>query len=259
MATVTLTALANAAALDIGATDPGEALSSTQIANALQTANQMLGSWSIDQRFILSVLVSQSLTLTSGTQSYTIGSGGTWNITRPAAIIAANADITTAASTAYSATGDPQYAPAAAGSRMISPLKITTAEEWESWPMRDVAKVFPKALFYDRANNSGLGKVYVDLSLGGTVDIITWTVISQFADATTPLTVPDPAYLELMEYGLAVRMLIQFPGLAMPPTLPNLYSDAEARVKALNGQLVGQSGLQPAAVPQATQQATQAA
>lgn len=250
MATVTLTALANAAALDIGAVDPGEGLSATQIANALVSANQMLGSWSIDQRFILQVLVTQTLTLTSGVQNYTIGSGGAFNLSaRPAAIIAANADVTTAAATAYAATGDPQYAPGAVASnnKMICPLKILTAEEWTALPLRDIAKVFPRALFYDRANVAGLGKVYIDNQLGGTLDIVTWVALSQFVDATTALTVPDPAYLELMEYGLAVRMLPQFPGLPMPPTLPNLYSDAEARVKTLNGQLVGQGGLQPAA------------
>src|SRR5690242_1345427 len=121
MATVTLTALSTAAALDIGAIDPGEGLSATQIANALVSANQMLGSWSIDQRFVPQVLVTLAQALISGTQVYTIGSGGTINITRPVAIIAANADVTTAASAAYAATGDPQYAPGAASSKMISP------------------------------------------------------------------------------------------------------------------------------------------
>src|SRR5689334_22711385 len=143
MATLTLTRAATLAAQFRGGVDPGEGLSSTQIADSLELCNDMLASWSIDQRYIPQVLVTLAQTLVSGTQAYTIGSGGTINVTRPVAIISANADVTTAASAAYAATGDPQYAPGAASSKMISPLKILTAEEWAAFPMRDVAKVFP--------------------------------------------------------------------------------------------------------------------
>lgn len=257
MATITLTALATAAALDLGAIDPAEGLTATQIANALTAGNQMLQSWSIDQRFILSVVVTQNLALTSGVQKYTIGTGGAFNITRPDAIISANADVTTSASTAYTATGDPRYAPGGAGSKMIVPLKVLTADEWAALPMRDVAKVFPQGIFYDRANAAGLGNVFIDNQLGGTLDIVTWTPLSTFVDATTPLTVPEPSYLELMEYGLAIRMVNQFPGLILSDVVKSLYSDAENRVKTLNAQLVGAGGMQPAEAPAAAQQAAQ--
>ena len=76
------------------------------------------------------------LPLTSGDSGLLIGSGATVDITRPNAIISANADAAAAAASAYAATGDPQFAPGAAGSRMIAPLKILTAEEWNSLPMR---------------------------------------------------------------------------------------------------------------------------
>lgn len=250
-----MTALANAAALDIGAVDPAEGLTATQIANALIVGNQMLGSWSIDQRFILQVLRTANVPMNGGQQQYTIGIGGNINITRPAAIIAAAADVTGAAATAYAATGDPQYAPAAGGSTMISPLKVFTAEEWESLPMRDILKVFPRGIFYDRQNVGGLGNVFIDGNKGGTMEFVTWSPLAQFVDATTPLTVPDPAYLELMEYGLAVRMVVQFPGLVLPENVARLYSDAENRVKALNAQLVGVGAEQTAAAPAATEQA----
>ena len=97
---------------------------------------------------------------------------------------------------------------------MIAPLKILTAEEWNTLPMRDVAKVFPRALFYDRANVSGVGKLYFDNQLGGTFDLTTWVVLAQFVDATTPYTLPDPAYAEMMEYALALRSTQIFPGKA---------------------------------------------
>jgi len=245
---VTLTALANAASLDMGGIDPGEGLNSTQLALALTQANQMLASWSIDQRFILSILVTQNLPLTAGTLSYSIGSGGTFNITRPAAIVSANALITSAASTAFISTGDPQYALGAAGAVISVPLKILTAEEFAAFPERNLHQVFPKGLFYDRQNAAGLGNVYiVPIPLGGSLEIETWTPLSEFVDATTALTLPDPAYAEMMEYGLAMRLTQIFPGVPIPPWVAAGFADASKRVQTLNAQLVGAQGLQPAA------------
>ena len=258
MATITLTALATNAAADMGGIDLAEGLTSAQIAAMLVMANQMLGSWSIDQRYILSLLVTSNLPLTSGILSYTIGSGGSFAIARPAAIISATAFISTAAQTAYAATGDPQYAEGAAGSLMAVPLKILTAEEFAAFPNRGLHQVFPKGLFYDRQNNSGLGNVFiVPVTLGGTLEIETWTPLAQFVDATTPLTVPDPSYLEMMEYGLAFRSSQIFPGVPIPDWVKLAYTDAESRVKALNAQLVGETAMQPAAAPQAAAQQAQ--
>lgn len=246
--TITLTALATAAALDMGGVDPGEGLNATQLALLLTQGNQMLASWSIDQRFILSLLVTSNLPLTSGTIAYTIGSGGAFNLVRPAAIISATALITTAASTAYTATGDPQFAPAAAGSTMAVPLKILTSQEFAEFPNRNLHQPFPKGLFYDRGNSAGLGNVFiVPITLGGTLEIETWQPLGEFVDATTPLTLPDPAYAEMMEYGLALRSTQIFPGVPIPEWVKVGYDDASKRVMTLNAQLVGAEAMQPAA------------
>jgi hypothetical protein len=250
VATVTLTNLATAAALDMGGIDPGEGLNSTQLALLLTQANQMLASWSIDQRFILSLLVTGNLTLTSGTLAYTIGTGQNFNIARPAAIISATAFVTSAASTAYAATGDPRYAEGAAGSSMAVPLKILTAEEFSDFPDRALRQVFPKGLFYDRGNAGSppVGNVFiVPINLGGTLEIVTWSPLPQFVDATTTYTLPDPAYAEMMEYGLALRSTQIFPGVQIPDWVKVGYDDASKRVMTLNAQLVGAQGMQPAA------------
>ena len=75
-------------------------------------------------------------------------------------------------------------------------------------------KVFPRALFYDRANVSGVGKIYFDNQLGGTFDLTTWVVLAQFARTLRRLThCPIRPYAEMMEYGLALRSTQIFPGM----------------------------------------------
>lgn len=249
MATLTLTALAGMAADALGCLDSGEGLSTQQKADALLYVNQMLAGWSQDQRMIPSLLVTPNLALVSGTQSYTIGTGATFAIARPLAIVSASAKITTAGSTAYDATGDPQYAQAKAGSIVSVPLKPLTAEEFSSFPNRDVFQVYPKGFFYDRAlvGTPVVGKIWIlPTPRGGTLEITSWQPITQFVDATTALTIPDDGYQEMMVYGAAIRMAPRM-SVPVPDEVIKLYAAAESRVATLNGQLLGGQGLQPAA------------
>jgi hypothetical protein len=256
---LTLTAVATAAALDLGAIDQGEGLTSTQIANALISANQMLAQWSIDQRFIVADLFEQNMALTANVQKYSIGfdtSGApnlAFGLTRPIAITAASVNITATGIAAFAATGDPQYAISAAGAIDSRPLTILTAEAFAAMPNKDVSSVFPKGIFYDRENlintsSTGFyGNVWiVPTPLGGTVDIHAWAPINGFVNATTPLILQDASYAELIEYGLALRMSAQFPGMPIPEWVKVGYAAAERRVMTLNGQILGSDGDQPA-------------
>ncbi len=250
MATLTLTNVANAAARSIGVLDSGEGLSTQQKADALIYFNQMIAQFSLDQRMVPSLLVTSGLALVSGTQSYTIGTGATWVLARPLAIVSMNIKITTSGSTAYDATGDPQYAQAKAGSTVATPVKPLTAEEFATFPNRDIPMVYPKGFFYDRAQigTPVVGKVWIlPTPLGGSVQITTWQPWAQFADATTALTIPDDGYQELIQYGGAIRMAQEM-NVPVPDWVAKLYSEAEARVATLNGQLVGAGGMQPASV-----------
>ncbi len=250
MATLTLTNVANAAARSIGVLDSGEGLSTQQKADALIYFNQMIAQFSLDQRMIPSLLVTSGLALVSGTQSYTIGAGGVFNITRPLAIVSANAKITTAGGAAYDATGDPQYAQAKAGSIVATPLKILTADEFAQFPNRDIGQVYPKGLFYDRAQITARGTIWIlptPLGAASTLQITTWQPWAQFADATTALTIPDDGYQELIQYGGAIRMCQEM-NVPIPDGVMKLYDQAITRVATLNGQLVGAGGLQPASV-----------
>lgn len=59
MATVTLTAAANAAAQFLGVLDSGESLSTQQVTDALAVANNLLESWWQEQTLALQVLITE--------------------------------------------------------------------------------------------------------------------------------------------------------------------------------------------------------
>lgn len=213
---LTLTAAATVAAQMLGVLDSGESLSTQQIADALALANNLLDNWSSDPKMILS-LTSASGTLASGTQSYTIGSGQTINITRPMAIVSA----------AFKNSSGPGGA-----------VKVCNAQEWSAIPNRQRQSWIIENLFYDRGYSTG--NVYVSpipQGNGLTLDLWVWAALAQFADATTPLSLL-PGYERLLKAALALEMAPQY-DVPVPPSVQANYAAALASVQNLNADLFG--------------------
>lgn len=221
MLSVNLTTLATQAAQFMGGViDSGESLSNPQLSDFLTTANNLLDGWSNDNLMIPQALVT-SQTLSSATQSYTIGSGQTWNMTRPVAIYAASL---------INSAGPG------------SSLKIVTAAEWETIADRQAQSYAVKYLFYDRngALSGSSGKVYVSpipLGSGLSVELMTWIPLNQFADTTTTIVIP-PAYSRLISLALCIEQAPQYDKNPPPIVLQN-YQSALAEVRSLNAGLWG--------------------
>jgi hypothetical protein len=216
MATMTLTACANAAAQFLGVLNSGESLSAQEIADALSAANNLMDNWSSEQVMLLQ-LVETTQTLTAATQKYTIGTSQTWNMTRPAAIASASL---------INSTGPG------------IPIDVVNAVKWSSIPDRQAQSYLVKYLYYDRGFPTG--NVYVaPTPLGSTlsVQLVTWSPLSPFADATTPLTML-PGYARLLQLALAIEIAPQYE-VAPTQTLMQNYADAMARVRHLNAELIG--------------------
>lgn len=219
MATLTATQAANAAAQFLGVQDSGESLSPAQLADALAAVNALLDNWSIEQLMVPSLTLS-IFPLVALTQSYTIGAGGVFNVTRPSDIVAAEVSI-----------------PGPGGTNIQFPVEVVDAKKWSSLPDRTSASNVIKALFYDRGNP--LGKVYVaPLPLAAVNLELTMVVpFTAFADLTTPVTM-FPGYSRAIELGLAVELAPQY-DMQPSPALAQIYADALARVRNLNAGLLG--------------------
>lgn len=72
----------------IGAVTKSETISADDAADALSSLNAMISSWSLDSLLVYASIL-ESFTLTAGDSSYTIGSTGDFNTSRPTEILSA--------------------------------------------------------------------------------------------------------------------------------------------------------------------------
>lgn len=220
MGTLTLTQVAQFAALELGVLDSGESLSAQQLSDFLFNLNNAIDNRSSEQAEVLAVTIAQ-FTLAGGTQVYVIGTGQTWNVTRPVAITAAQHLLTVSAHP------------------YETPVEVQNARGWAANQDRGSSSLVVRKLFYDR--QFPYGNVYVSpIPLtASSIELTMWTPLTQFADTTTPITIP-PGYADW--YGLlgAICMAAQFE-MAVPASVTARYEDEIARIRNLNAGLLGTS------------------
>lgn len=217
MPLLSLTTLAEAATQYLMVLDAGGVLSAAQLAQALDAANDMLDNWSSEELMVPGLLL-QTFALTANVGSYTIGPALTWSVAHPMAIEAA-AHINTMNAVPYT-----------------TPIKVVNGLQWASIENRSSSNNLIEFLFYDRQTT---GKVYVSPSpLGGSIELTMWTALTQFANTTTQITVPN-GYPLAMKLALAI-VLAPYYDMAPTPALLKNAADAMARIRGLNAALLGQ-------------------
>lgn len=204
----------------IGVVSAGEAPTSGESDDALTALNRMIDAWAAERLSIYAV-VRTTKTLASGTQDYTIGSGGSINIVRPVSIDAAGIVIDTTASPVTEV-----------------PIEIFTVQRWEQIRQKALSASPAQGIYFDKAFAAGLGTISVypkpDVA---TTQLVLYcpTALTSVALATT-YTWP-PGYEEALMYNLALRCAALFP--VAPSRLPAvklLADEAKARIKAVNYQ-----------------------
>lgn len=225
MASLTLTQCAKSAVEYLGSLDVGETLSTDMLDQAREVANSILDNWSSEGVMIPSLTIA-SFAFTANQQSYTFGSGGNFNTAaRPLAVVAA-----ALLNTIYGATDGLQ-----------SEIKVVDAGTWASIPDRGSSSAIVKAMFYDRVNSAGLGKVYFSpVPLGGKAELTFWAALTQFADNTTAITIPF-GYELPFKTALAIHLAPKY-DVSPTPSLVSAYQEAVARIRELNAQLTGTQG-----------------
>lgn len=216
--TLTLTQVLGGVLQYLGILDSGGAanISAQQLADALLIVNQLIDNKSADRLMAAAALVT-NVTLGSGTQSYAIGSGQTINIARPTMIEAASIKL----ANGYTAG-----------------IKVVNAAEWSMLRNRDRQSYLVKYLFYDRGSPTTGTVKFSPIPLGGTAEIITWTAMTQFADATTPITMA-PAYSRWLILAAAFELAPTYPSAQVPSTFLQDYADATATLRNANASLFG--------------------
>lgn len=224
---LTLTQAATAAAQFLGVLDSGETLSAQQLTDALAVCNNMVENWQMDPLMQYGN-VSQTASLVSGIQSYTIGPLGVITPFKPLYIYGA----------AYINSAG-----------LGSPIEIVTLEKWSSLPDRQARSFSVKYLYYDRGGAVGLvgpyGIIFISpVPLGGQIELYYTVSMFQFADTTTALTeawIP-PGYVRLIKLGLAIEWAPQF-SVTPSPNLVSRYEEAKAAIRNMNAQIWGNAAV----------------
>jgi len=196
----------------LGEKEPGDTLTSAEQTDYLNDLNSMMESWSIERAFCYQI-VQESLSLSSSVGSYTIGSGGDFNTTRPVKIV------------------DPCFI--RDSSNLDSPLRIIDATAYGRIVQKTIDGTYPGYLFYDSAYASNLGtiRLYPEPQAGLTLFINSWKQLQSFASVSTVLALP-PGYQRAIETNFAIEISGGFSSVS--PEVAKIAKESKAAIKSLN-------------------------
>lgn len=190
----------------------GDTLTSAEETAWLAVMNAMLDSWSLE-RLMCYQLVQESKALTTSVGSYTIGSGGSFNTTRPTKIV------------------DPCFVRDA--NDIDYPLEVIDARTYGVIWKKTLDGTYPKYLFYDAAFASSLATIYLwpEPAASLTLYINSPKQITQFTAIGTTMVLP-PGYEEALSANFAIRAAAGYR--AVPPEVVKIARDAKAAIKGVN-------------------------
>jgi len=197
----------------IGEKGRGETLDTNEQSEVLYELNSFMDACSINRLLCYQVL-QESFSLTTNTVTYTIGSGATFNTTRPTKIV------------------DPCFI--RDSSNLDSHLKIIDAETYGSIVQKNVGTTYPTYIFYDHGfDSSGFGNisVYPAPSANLTLFINSWKQLQNFANVSTALLLP-PGYQLFIESNFAIHLAAGLTPISKE--LAMIARDSKAAVMSIN-------------------------
>ena len=185
-------AIARFALREIGVLDPTEAGSAELLDDAIAVGTDLLDEWRND-RLTISGVTRNVYSLTSGTQSYTIGSGGTFDQDWPQSIEywsrIPDDDAT-----------DPIEQP------MGRPL---TFDQWQQVRVKTLDAAYPNKMYYDRRYSAGLGNcLFHPIPDNNDVDVVLYAFVPSITTLVSATTYDlRPGLAMAIKTNLAVELL----------------------------------------------------
>lgn len=208
----------------IGAVASGEAPTSAELADGLTELNSMLSLWRVKRLVIPLALSRETYSLVSGTQDYTIGSGGTWNRSLvPWRIDKAGILMGTA-------SPDTEL-----------PVAVYTEEEWAALSVKGLTSAQVTAIRYVRGASLGTVSIWPIIT-SSTPDLVLYipTPLASPSTLATSLVLLD-GYEDAYVYNLALRLMPEYGSTVSPQAelrLERLASDALSTIKGSNVAMV---------------------
>lgn len=217
MAEATANDLILAALQEIGIYGSSDTMSSADAALGLTVLNDMIDSWSNESLSCFCIL-EQSAPLVVGQASYTIGTGGNFNMTRPLRILEGPG-------TAYvqDANGN-NY-----------PMEVVPRDKWNLYSNRSslINSNFPNVLFYDPQFPLGRINILPYPNIAYTMFWDSYLQLSEFPLLTTAISLP-PGYNAAIRHNLAAELWPFFGTGPLDQTVIYLASQAKGNIKRTN-------------------------
>lgn len=205
----TATSIIQRALLAIGNVGTGQTPSSDDTDTGFQALNDMLDSWSLDKLFVFETL-EESFPLVSGTESYTIGSGGDFDTTRPIKI-----------DRAYVRQSDIDYG-----------LRPVDGSGYANIQLKETIVDIPEYIWYNPTMPLGTIKLWPVPRASLTLHIQTQKQLTQFTTQSTDITLA-PGYAEAIRYALMPRLAAEGLG-EVSETQIAMAASATERIKTAN-------------------------
>lgn len=201
----------------IGVLAAGEQLPAEDSADALMVLQQMIDGWNADGLTIFTT-GSNDFPFTLGKQTYTLGSGGDFDMPRPAKITGMSAIL----------LSDPS-------NPIEEPISMFTVDEWQTQvPVKKVNGNFP-LICYD-SGDFPLRKLNfwpIPTQTPTSARIYSWQPLSAPANFATVISFP-PGYAEAFRYNLAVRLSAEYGQTQVSPTVATIAVESLGRLKTMN-------------------------
>lgn len=188
-----------------GVLTKGESPSADEASDGLSALNDLIGSWSNDSLLIYARL-SESFPLVSGQASYTIGSGGNFNTTRPLQIL-----------TAFTRIGSIDYH-----------MDIVNGIEYDKITQKNISSSIPDVLFYDGNNPLGTITIY-PVPTTGDLYIRSEKQLSEFTTLDTDIDFP-PGWERALIFNLAIELASEY-GQQVDQATYEIAMNALAKIK----------------------------
>lgn len=163
-----------------GVLNVGENPSASEASDGLSSLNALVSSWSNESLLIYS-RQSENFALTSGQASYTIGTGGNFNTTRPLQIL-----------TAFTRIGSIDY-----------PISIIPQTAFDKISQKSISNSIPEVMTYDASVPLGTITIY-PVPTTGTLHIRSEKQLTSFTTLDTDVDLP-PGWERALVYNLAIE------------------------------------------------------
>ena len=190
----------------IGIVRKSEPLTADEAMDGLAALNDMLASWSNDQLIIYS-RTREYFTLTGGTSSYTIGSGQTFNATKPTHIVSA-----------FIREGTTDY-----------PLTIFTEEEFDLIGEKTTQSNLPRALVYNNGHPYGTITLWNVPDSANQLHLLSEKPLTEISSLSTTIDLPVGTK-RAIRYNLAIEMAPEYEA-EIPPAVVKIAGTSLGAIK----------------------------